>query len=636
MAWTFERLATEFLSNATLQEAYGYRMPGAPPDAYHYLLNRTGCEALRGTGSDLYDWPDSANTINTWVLPFTGLLLQAPFDSNDAMGTFWAISRWVGGPMASLTYILWNMRSSANCAAFLDKATRRNDIPEAEIGNEKDGKQRSDFASYRDAFFLLSVMNQFTINLHFNGAAAEKLLKVALFSQQLRLPLSAGGSIEEVRQALARDTREARKRGTVQCFLAQLWFIFGLVISIQQSFGFLGDNANAQNLALGLAMIWFSVLMLSTVVDRNPALPEATQRQLNIFLGLVREALLRDAGRHRDIHQAPSAPARVTSFNSVVSGSPIKTATFTEAIRARSSQDDTIVDNEIVNWFDSDECDTADLRWIDSISSPALDDAKFFYMFAGQGRHLWHYGVAYPVIRGLKKDGILDARRGWSYGADVRQKLIATKRWDAKDRIHSWDLREFWQIVASFVSIWMSLLAAFTIAYFTPTVGLGCRALGYMQFGIFCTGQGIIEMFIWAITPHHKHDTKFYKRTRFYGKWILRVCELTNLAWLMYIIFAQALGIYNTCYCKCSNYGIGGGYINLNNVLTPLPQQAKPYWLTGTIMGCTMMVLSFIFIAWEWVTQSHMSTEDYEHAMKGLRTTRRFKSWTRWLAPLQA
>lgn len=102
---SFADLAQEFLDNSTLQEIWGYRMPGAPADAYHHLLNLTACEALRGTGSDYYDWVDAANTINTWVLPFTGLLLQAPFDSNDAIGTFWAITRWVGGPMASLSYV---------------------------------------------------------------------------------------------------------------------------------------------------------------------------------------------------------------------------------------------------------------------------------------------------------------------------------------------------------------------------------------------------------------------------------------------------------------------------------------------------------------------------------------------------
>lgn len=102
---SFTDLATEFLANTTLQEIWGYRMPGGPPDAYTYTINRTACEALRGYGSDYYPWATAANTIATWVLPFTGLLLQAPFDSNDAIGTFWAIARWTGGSMASLSAV---------------------------------------------------------------------------------------------------------------------------------------------------------------------------------------------------------------------------------------------------------------------------------------------------------------------------------------------------------------------------------------------------------------------------------------------------------------------------------------------------------------------------------------------------
>lgn len=529
------------------------------------------------------------------------------------------------------------MRSSANCAAFLDKATDRNDLPGPTIENPDGKRDRSEYASYRDAFFILSVMNQFTININFNGAAAEKLLKVALFSKQLRLPLAEAADLEEARQALARDTREARKRGTVQCFLSQLWFIFGMVISIQSSFGLLGQNAPAQNLALGLAMVWFPVLMLCTVVDRNPAIPENTQRQLNTFLGLVREALFRDVAKYRIKHDIFKMPKRATTRYSIFEKNPIRTLTFHEAIAPPSAPRTTITDESTISWFDSDENDSPDLSWIDSIADPALDHANFFVEFAGQGRHMFHYGVAYPIVEGLKKDGIVENKRGWLYTPDTRRRLIATKKWDAKDRLHSWDLREFWQVTVAFSCVWASIMSAFVIAYFTPTVGLGCRSLGYLLFGLFCTGQGLVEMIIWALTPHHKHQTKFYKRARYWGTWFINVSEACNTIWLVYIIFAQALGSYNTCKCKCSNYGIvDGGYINLDLIQTPDRRDALVYWLVGTIIGFSTMIISIVFIAWEWVTQSHMSTENYDSAMGGLRTTRRFKRWTRWFAPLQA
>ena len=116
---SFTDLATEFLSNSTLQDIWGYRRLGFPDDTFRHVINQTACEALVGTGSEYYNWADAANTINTWVLPFTGLLLQAPFDSNNARGTAWAISRWVGGSMASLSYVSLILRLDDSMIAFL-------------------------------------------------------------------------------------------------------------------------------------------------------------------------------------------------------------------------------------------------------------------------------------------------------------------------------------------------------------------------------------------------------------------------------------------------------------------------------------------------------------------------------------
>lgn len=109
------------------------------------------------------------------------------------------------------------------------------------------------------------------------------------------------------------------------------------------------------------------------------------------------------------------------------------------------------------------------------------------------------------------------------------------------------------------------------------------------------------------------------------------------MIWLLYIIFAQALGSYNTCACQVASYGIGGGYINLNYVLVSGPPDvAKKYWIAATTLGCSVLVGSFSVIVWEWVTQSHMSTEHYEESMKGLKTTRRFKKYTKFIFPFQA
>lgn len=521
----------------------------------------------------------------------------------------------------------------------MDKATNRKDIPKEHEETEKGEQIQSDFSSIRDAFFLLGVMNQFTLNVALNGAAAEKLLKIALFSRQLQLPASEA-DIEKIRKALAKDTREARKRGTVQCFLSMGWFLFGMVISIQQAFGLLGQDAAAHDLALGLTMVWFPILMLCTVVDRNPAVPEVTKRQLNVFLGLVREALLRDAGRFKESHVG--LRMRFKSFDFAVTGSPVSPAlrkSMSRSIESTVSASSQSSDHNEQNWFASSECDAAsaaDLRWIDSIGADALDHADFFEEFAGQGRTLWHYGVAHPIIQGLKKDGIMKPRRGWLYEPDARANLIRTANPERKDRLHGFDLREIWQISMSIFAIWGSCMSAFVISYFTPTVGLGCRALGYIIFAINCSGQLLIEMIIWYLTPHHKLNTPTYKRLRTYGLWFLRFAQFCNTTWLLYILFAQSLGSYNTCRCKCSNYGLGGGYMDWREELNPSTGQAKPYWIAGTASGCSILVIYFAFIAWEWVTQSHLSTESYGEAMKGLKATRKFKKWTKFCLPFQA
>lgn len=43
------------------------------------------------------------------------------------------------------------------------------------------------------------------------------------------------------------------------------------------------------------------------------------------------------------------------------------------------------------------------------------------------------------------------------------------------------------------------------------------------------------------------------------------------------------------------------------------------------------MGVAFVFVVIEYTTQSHLSTEDYEDAMQGLRRTRQFKKYTAWL-----
>jgi hypothetical protein len=189
------------------------------------VITRAGCEALCGLGADTYDWMSIANSVTTWVFPIIGILLQAPFESNNTKGTLLSLLRWLGSPIGSLSYIFWNIKVSGKAALIVDMATRYNELP----------GEKSDFSGIRDSFYILSVMNQYTINRKMRGPAygpdvAEKLLRTALFDEGLVVD---GENIDRLRRRIAGSLRQSRKQGVVAVFISMGWFLFSLAISIQ-------------------------------------------------------------------------------------------------------------------------------------------------------------------------------------------------------------------------------------------------------------------------------------------------------------------------------------------------------------------------------------------------------------------
>ena len=91
--------------------------------------------------------------------------------------------------------------------------------------------------------------------------AAEKLLRIALFSDEL--PMSAKASLTDLRKKLAETTRAFRKKGVIPVFVSTLWFLLALAISIQGAFGKIGDNEAAHDLALGLLLAFLPIFVLS-------------------------------------------------------------------------------------------------------------------------------------------------------------------------------------------------------------------------------------------------------------------------------------------------------------------------------------------------------------------------------------
>jgi len=386
--------------------------------------------------------------------------------------------------MASLAYILWNIKVTGKCAMIVDMAVPYND---------KDSVDALDFASIRDSFYLLMTMNQYTMRSKIRQKKeAEGLLRMVLFSKDLRLlkeasterregqdlfpsnidwdsptPFASGpsaalrstaeqdleeaGYLDKRRNNLAAEMRAARRRGVVPVFISTMWFLFSLGLSIQAAFGFLGENAQAHDLALGLLLAWLPVLILSSIVDRNPVAAEDIKNKLNELVDQVRRSLMDD----------------------VVCAKYLDTITDHGA---RSSM----------------------RKWVEEIRVACPDLNDFYVRFAGQARLRYHYGAAHPILTDIERAYIANEGRDWLHAeTEARVKLVLG---DVQEGGLDWlDLRELWQVLSAVLIVGGSILGAFVLSFFTPTVGLGCRSGGYMIFGMISFILLLVEMVSWFL-----------------------------------------------------------------------------------------------------------------------------------------
>ncbi|KAF2086200.1 hypothetical protein K490DRAFT_45208, partial [Saccharata proteae CBS 121410] len=582
----FTECAATYLSNKTLQDHYGWTgdVIGIAKDPSSQITLQ-GCKAVCGTGSDYYPWSTVSSTITTWILPVIGMLLQAPFESNAFVATVLAIARWIGSPMASLSYIMWNIKVSGKCALMVDMAISYDEAIPA---------QPSDFSSIRDSFYILMTMNQYSINHHISQKKeAEGLLRLVLFSKDIALLNVRSGAeskgLNQARQDLAEKLRAGRKRGAVPVYISTMWFLFSLAISIEYAFDAIGDNTVAHDLALGLFIAWLPVLILCSIVDRNPVSSDDYRRKLNKLVNAVRASLLDDRIRQDFIRTFDGQPEE-----------------------HRSKMED----------------------WVNAISiHSSAHPEEFFVRFAGQGRVRWHYGAAHPILSDIERSYVASHGRCWlDNEEEARTHLVLG---DAEGLVW-FDFRELWQIASAVVIVAGTCLGAGVLSYYTPTVGLGCRSGGYLIFCIVSLLLLVLEILVWWFVsqPAEYEPPQWVQRTQtrltshstwWFAVWFFRPMEIANACWLIYCIMAQTLGSYVNCDCIASNWAGGGGYTDFNQQNATNSLRVRWYWTTGTALSVALMIAAMTYVVLEWCLQSNLSADNYEAASRGLRRTRRFR-----------
>ncbi|PNS14663.1 hypothetical protein CAC42_1685 [Sphaceloma murrayae] len=526
-----------------------------------------GCRELCGTAPDYYTFSDASSAITTWILPIMGVLSQGPYESNKTWATVLVIIRWVGSPIVSLSYILWNIRVLGNAALMVDMSVKMDEPPmdeeltkpEDEIDWTRVSATSKEYYDMRDSLYILSVMNQYTINRIrpkdlktelYTAKAAEGLLRIVLFSKDLQLPGAQcpkhPTSLAEARRLLAYELRRTRKRAVVPVIVSTIWFVFALGISVYAAFNEIGENAVAHDLALGLLLAWLPVLIICSIVDRNPTDPDGNLKALNdlvlsvslsfedntIFekycntvkanydyheIGVTSDVLDRELRKIRNLC--------IFLANESRRAMPVSSAPIPVQPASGNITPSLLIQLQEM-WIKSMDClsnlkPSSIKHRLVYLFGPTQRPARvtFFGNFAGQGRERWHYGAAHPVLSEIEHayvgsetrdaNGLrfIAGKRDWLEDpAQARVNLVLGKIADRKGLIW-WDNRETWQVCAAVIIVCSSCFAAFTLSYNTPTVGLGCRSGSYMIFVLLSVFLLLLELLAWRVNWRSLRNT---------------------------------------------------------------------------------------------------------------------------------
>lgn len=244
---------------------------------------------------------------------------------------------------------------------------------------------------------------------------AEKLLRIALFSDSLQLttdPASTSSLIRR-RSGLAERIRQGRKKGVVPVLISLMWFLFSLAISIQAGFGQIGENATPHSVAMGCLLGFVPILIMTSIVDRNPVSAVSIRLELNSLLDDVRLALLNPDRRNMYM-----------------------------AVTGRTQED-----------FD----------WTNAMNNEDFIHQDFFTHFAGQGRVRWHYGVAHPILASIESSFMADYGRDWLRDPERARTAMALGP-DQLRGLRWFDFRMIWQIISAVCIVCGTVGGAFVLS----------------------------------------------------------------------------------------------------------------------------------------------------------------------------
>ncbi|KAK0704643.1 hypothetical protein B0H67DRAFT_497363 [Lasiosphaeris hirsuta] len=528
--------------------------PNYPRDKY-VTLTLEGCQQVCNSPIDWYLTSDPTLSLSiaaNWILPILALVACLPWDSLHARtpaapfhagrlaGTLKTLLHWLGSPATALTATLHNIHQ-------LRRAHRYTFFP----GGTHE--QATNEHHKRNAYYVLSCLAQFALPPgRADRAEMVDVLAYGLFrpivppeAAHASRPRAAGLRTRELLEALAFQLRMFRRRGVYPAGINIVVFLGAFAISVGLAFADLGAWTTAHSLALGLLVSWLPVLVMFSLVDRNPVSAVRNRVLMERWLWNIEAVRLWETAAGVEVVQGDGT-----------------------TVVERPGEDK-------IDWWDPakqhrrEDSEREGFRRgpsdISVVSCLELGE------FVGQGRKMGYYGLTADLLDSVYR---ADGRRLNSI-ADIAKSTNSRLESSFK-RPASW-----WFIaVASITTVWLEILMAFLVSYQTPTVGLSCRSGSYLAYGVLASVS-------WIISCVHKSP----------GFWTRAVCYFFNalaVLVLLTIIFAQFSGVFNNCPCRCGS----GGYMGFQD--SHFFQEnfgVATWWIVGSVLGGLPPIICFIVSA---------------------------------------
>ena len=196
--------------------------------------------------------------VATWIFPLA-IVLSLPYQSmhekNKITGTLSSTVNWLGSPQTALTATLHNFRQIREAYRWTTPPKRPSD--------------RS--IEWNDALYVLTCLNQYEITDV--STKHMKTLLYGLFRPTVQDTFDAhpdGVLTSQLLSQLAFQLRMLRRRAVIPTLASLAIFLAAFIFSVVMSFAEVGESASVDPLILGLLFSWLPILVIFTIVDRNP------------------------------------------------------------------------------------------------------------------------------------------------------------------------------------------------------------------------------------------------------------------------------------------------------------------------------------------------------------------------------